>query len=181
MFYCFVPVCPLSSGRLFTDGCREMLILFSMGISPVSAAKFQGFTCPLAQRFGHLPATLRRWLGFPQQPAGVRCPDCPQGRSASIPQAPSKSSRKKPKTARTRCPAGSSTLESNPLLPEGTQKPLLLLAASWKLLMSPACLQMCLPHTPRPFQTGWVCWVLVWFTQILWESFSHQLAPKFPY
>lgn len=24
-------------------------------------------------------------------------------------------------------------------------------------------------------------WVLVWFTQILWESFSHQLAPEFPY
>lgn len=32
---------------------------------------------------------------------------------------------------RTRCPAGSSTPKSNPLLPEGMQKPLLLLATSW--------------------------------------------------
>lgn len=101
MFYCSVPVCPLSSGRLFTGGCREMLILFSMGISPVSAVKFQGFTCPLAQRFGHLPATLRGagW-DFPSSPQesgaqtarkeGVpqflRLPPNPPGRSQRLPR-----------------------------------------------------------------------------------------------
>jgi len=74
--------------------------------------------------------TKRRWLGFPQQPAEVRCPDCLQGRSATIPQAPFKFSRKKPKAAWTRCPAGSSTPKSNPLSPEGMQKTLLLPPAS---------------------------------------------------
>lgn len=122
---------------------HQMLVLMLLGFFTFlwSSAFHGDFSCVRSKvsrtRFPSGPkvwtpacSAERRWPGFPQQPAAVRCPDCPQGRSAPIPQAPFESSLKKPRAAQTRCSAGSRTTKSNSLLPEGRQKLLLLLLAA---------------------------------------------------
>jgi len=78
-------MCPsLSAGGLLPGGFRDVLALHSMGISPMSALKFQGFTCPLAWRFGHLPATLRG-AGW-DFPIGLQESGAQADRNGGVPQ-----------------------------------------------------------------------------------------------